>query len=95
MSVKEIQIKVAPIFRKYGIRHAAVFGSTARGTNKTESDVDFLIKLGAPMGMFLYMRLLRELEKTLGKPVDLVTDKGINKFIRPYITSELQTIYEE
>ena len=95
MSIQEIQHKISPILRKYGIRHAAVFGSVSRGTSTTESDVDFLIKLGKPMGMFLYMRLLRELETALGTKVDLVTDKSLNKFVKPYVMPELKTVYEE
>lgn len=94
MSVQEIQKKITPILRKYGIRHAAVFGSVSRGTNLPESDIDILVKLGKPMGMFAYMRLLRELESTLGSKVDLVTENSLNKFIKPYVTPELKTIYE-
>ncbi|MDO8483196.1 MAG: nucleotidyltransferase family protein [bacterium] len=94
MNVQEIQKKITPILRKYGIRHAAVFGSVSRGTNRPESDVDLLVKLGKPMGMFAYMRLLRELETTLGTKVDLVTENSMNKFIRPYVTPELKTVYE-
>lgn len=95
MSIAEIQHKISPILRKYGIRHAAVFGSVSRGTNRPESDVDLLIKLGKPMGMFAYMRLLRELEMILGVKVDLVTENSLNKFVKPYVTPELKTIYEE
>ncbi|MDO8594960.1 MAG: nucleotidyltransferase family protein [bacterium] len=95
MSIQEIQQKIAPILRKYGIRHAAVFGSVSRGTNKPESDIDLLVKLGKPMGMFAYMRLLRELEAAVGSKVDLVTENSLNKFVKPYVTPELKTIYEE
>jgi len=94
MSVQEIQKKIAPILRKYGIRHAAVFGSVSRGTNLPESDIDILVKLGKPMGMFAYMRLLRELELALGSKVDLVTENSLNKFVKPYVIPELKTIYE-
>lgn len=95
MNTQEITKKVSPVLRKYGIRHAAVFGSVARGTSRPESDIDLLVKLGKPMGMFIYMRLLRELEHTLGRSVDIVTDTSINKFVRPYIIPELKTVYEE
>lgn len=95
MSIQEIQHKISPILRKYGVRHAAVFGSVSRGTNRPESDIDLLVKLGKPMGMFMYMRLLRELETTLGSKVDLVTENSLNKFVRPYVTPELKTVYEE
>ncbi len=95
MSITEIQHKISPILRKCGIRHAAVFGSVSRGTNRPESDIDLLVKLGKPMGMFAYMRLLRELEAILGAKVDLVTENSLNRFVKPYVTPELKTIYEE
>lgn len=93
MNTQEIKYKVSPVLRKYGIRHAAVFGSAARGTSRPESDIDLLIRLGKPMGMFLYVRLLRELERALGRSVDVVTDSSVNKFVKPYIIPELKTIY--
>ncbi len=94
MGIQEIKAKIAPVLRKYGIRYAAVFGSVSRGTNRPESDIDLLVKLGTPMGMFTYMQLLRELETTLGTKVDLVTENSLNKFVKPYVTPELKTIYE-
>lgn len=93
MNTQEITKKASPVLRKYGIRHAAVFGSVARGTSRPESDIDLLVRLGKPMGLFLYMRLLRELEQTLGRSVDVVTETSVNKFVKPYIIPELKTIY--
>jgi len=46
------------------------------------------------MGMFLYMRFIHDLEDTLNKKVDVVTNQSINKFVRPYIMKDLITIYE-
>ena len=91
----EIQKKISPIFRQYGIRRAALFGSVARGEDNPQSDVDILIELGKPMGMLVYGRFIREIEESLDRRVDLVTEKSLNKFIKPYIIPELKTIYEE
>jgi len=94
MSTTEIQKKIHPIFKRYGIRRASVFGSVSRGDDTPQSDVDILIAVGVPMGLFTYMKMKREIEKKLGRSVDIVTEKSINKFIEPYVTEELQTIYE-
>ncbi len=94
MELTEIQKKISPIFREHGIKRAAVFGSFARGEDRPNSDIDILIELGKPMGMFGYTRLIREIEQSLDRPVDLVTDKSLNKYIRPYILPDLKTIYE-
>lgn len=95
MKVAEVQEKITPILREHGIRYAAVFGSVSRGEDSPESDIDVLVRLGTPMGMFAYMRLIRQMEKRLGRKVDLVTENSLNKFIRPYVVVDLKTIYEE
>ena len=96
MSIAEIQKKLSPILRDYGIKRAAVFGSASRGEDKPESDVDLLVDLGnQTMGMFEYMKFIERLEQGLNRKVDLVTEKGLNKFLRPYILPDLKIIYED
>ncbi|MBU6431283.1 MAG: nucleotidyltransferase family protein [Patescibacteria group bacterium] len=94
MNVLEMKNKISPVLKKYGIKRAAVFGSVSRGDDSPKSDVDIMVSLGKPMGMFAYMGLVREIEKKLDRKVDLVTENSINKFVRPYIQSDLKTIYE-
>ncbi len=95
MKVAEIKEKAESIFKMHGIRHAAVFGSVSRGEDGPDSDIDLLVELGEkPMGMFAYMDFIEELETKLGRSVDLVTSGGVNKFLKPYITRDLKTIYE-
>ncbi len=95
MSVKDIQTKLAPIFRHYGVKRAAVFGSVSRGDDTPKSDVDVMVKLGKPMGLVGFVGLVNEMEETLGRKVDLVTEGGVNKFIKPHILEDLKTIYED
>ncbi len=95
MTLEEIKRRTNFIFEEYGVRSAAIFGSVARGEDKENSDIDILVRLGKPMGMFAYMKLINELEKSLQKKVDLVTEKSLNKFVRPYVLPDLKVIYEE
>ncbi|MEK7157881.1 MAG: nucleotidyltransferase family protein [Patescibacteria group bacterium] len=94
MNVLDIQNKISPVLKEYGVKRAAVFGSVSRGDDSPKSDIDIMVSLGKPMGMFLYMSLIREMENKLGRKVDLVTENSINKFVRPYIQSDLKVIYE-
>ncbi|QQG40706.1 MAG: nucleotidyltransferase family protein [Candidatus Levyibacteriota bacterium] len=95
MNITDLKNKLSPIFRNYGIKQAAVFGSVSRGEDRPNSDVDLLVKLGdQPMGMFKYMGLIEEIEEKLGKKVDLLTEGSVNKFLEPYITPDLKNIYE-
>ncbi|MBI5003941.1 nucleotidyltransferase family protein [Candidatus Kaiserbacteria bacterium] len=94
MNLSEIQEKTSPILRSYHVRKASVFGSIARGEDSKDSDVDLLVEFGEPMGMIGYLRFIAQLEESLQKKVDVVTEKSINKFIRPYIVPDLKVIYE-
>lgn len=95
MKISEIQEQISPLFREYGIKHAAVFGSVSRGEDRPDSDIDILVSLGEkPMGMFTFMELIRRAEEKLGRKIDMVTEGALNKFVRPYITKDLKTIYE-
>jgi len=95
MRLEEIQKKTSTIFREYGIKYAAVFGSVARGEDTPESDIDFLVTLGEkPMGMFRYMGFIEKMEEKLKRKVDIVTEASADKFLKPYILSDLKMIYE-
>ena len=94
MNILEIQNKISPVLKEYGVKRASVFGSVSRGEDSPKSDVDIMVSLGKPMGMFAYMNLIREIENKLDRKIDLVTENSINKFVRPYIQSDLKTIYE-
>ena len=95
MNIANIQKKISPVLSEYGITYAGVFGSVARGEDRPESDIDILVRLKKPLGMFAYMALIRRIETSLGRKVDLVTDRSLNKHVRPYVMRELKTIYEE
>lgn len=94
MEIQDIQQKIAPILRRYGIRHASVFGSVARHEDVPESDIDLMIELGTPMGLIAYSRLAREIEEVLGRAVDLVTPSSLNVHLRSFVERDLTTVYE-
>ncbi len=59
--------------RRRGIRHLSVFGSVARGEDRTDSDVDIAIDID-PNRSFSLIRMEDTrlmLEGLLGRPVDL------------------------
>jgi predicted nucleotidyltransferase len=95
MVISDIKKKISPILSTYGVKKASLFGSVARGDDTQKSDVDILIKLGKPMGLLSYIGLNNKLEKVLHRKVDMVTESSLNKFIKPYILSDLKIIYED
>lgn len=94
MTVEEVKQRTAPVFQEFGVLHAAIFGSVARGEDRPGSDVDLLVRLGRPTGMVAYMRLVESLENSLGRKVDLVTEQSLNPRIKPFVLQDLADIYE-
>ena len=58
---------------KIGVRHADIFGSVARGEERTDSDVDILVDLDPAVvrDLFAYSRVQRTLQDLIGLPVDI------------------------
>jgi predicted nucleotidyltransferase len=95
MTIEEVKQKTVPILKRHGVSYAAVFGSVSRGEDRPQSDVDILVRIGRPMGMFGFMRLINDLEDILKKKVDVVTEQSLNVRVRPYVLPDLKTIYEK
>ena len=64
--------------RQFGVSHAAVFGSVARGDARPDSDVDLLVRVAAGN----QSRLKLELESLLGRKVDIASDGWVKPSIR-------------
>lgn len=94
MTIEEIKSKITPILRKYRVEYAGLFGSAARGQDTLNSDVDILVSIERPMGIYEFIGLQFDLEKVLERKVDLVSKKAINKYVKPYIEKDLVPIYE-
>lgn len=90
-SIKQITV---PILKKYGVERASLFGSIARGEGTDKSDVDILVSIKRPMGIFEFIGLQFDLEEALDKKVDLVEEVSVNKYIEPYIQKDIISIYE-
>jgi uncharacterized protein len=90
MSLDDLQTSTVPILKRYGVKFAGVFGSYARNEAQTTSDLDILVSLSAPIGVFALARLRRELEEVTGKTVDLVTTSALNSRISPYVYADLR-----
>lgn len=67
---------------RYGAHNVRVFGSVARGEADAGSDIDMLVDLEPGRGLLDLGGLLMDLRELLGRPVDVVTAKGLRPRIR-------------
>ena len=77
--------------REYHVRRFGVFGSYSRGTQTETSDIDVLVELDEPIGLFQFVELEEQLENLLGRKVDLVTPSALKPAIRDDVLR--QTLY--
>jgi predicted nucleotidyltransferase len=76
--------------RARGIRHAAVFGSVARGDNRPNSDIDIMIEIDpeAHLTVFGYAGLKDYIAGLFDGPVDVVSRDGLKPYVRPAVTAD-------
>ena len=71
--------EIHAIARKHKVEKLWVFGSVARKEETPDSDVDFLVKFAAPIGLFEYSDFQDELSATLGRKVDVIKNTVLFK----------------
>ena len=73
---------------KYGATNVRVFGSCARDHYDENSDIDFLVQLAGQLDLAKFFRLKEELEKLIGKEIDLSTDDMLRPEIRADVLAD-------
>ena len=74
LSLADISSAVSRVLPCYDVRGAYLFGSFARGEQTPESDIDLRLVCGGTMTFGTLCELSLELEKELGRKVDIVTN---------------------
>ncbi len=94
MDVDQIKAKAVPVLKQAGVIRSSLFGSYVRGEATQKSDIDFLIEFPRGKSLLDLVELERNLQKVLGRPVDLVTFKSINPLLRDQILKEQVALYD-
>lgn len=100
MTVRErnILLPMAPIeafCRRHPIAKLSLFGSVLRDDFTAQSDVDFLVEFlpGHTPGLIKLMQMLLELEKILGREVDLRTPEDLHQRFRSRVLNDAESLY--
>src|SRR6185312_10807382 len=81
--------------RGFGVAHAAVFGSVARGDDRADGDVDVLIELDRDraMGIFEYARVKLYIGEILEGASDVVNRRTLKPRLRENILRDAVNVF--
>ena len=86
--VKSRRDEVLSVARRHGVTRVRVFGSMARGDAWPTSDLDLLVDVGPSTSPWFPGGLVAELESMLGRPVQVVTERGLDQLLRDRVLQE-------
>jgi predicted nucleotidyltransferase len=71
--------------RARGVKHAALFGSRARGDDRPDSDTDIMIDIDpeAVVSVYDYVGLKTYISSLFDGPVDVIDREALKPYVRP------------
>jgi predicted nucleotidyltransferase len=89
MTLEELRTRyrnqILEIAEKRGARNVRVFGSIARGEQRSDSDIDILVDFQPGRSLLDLTGLWLDLEEVLGSKVDVVSSRGL----KPRVAREI------
>ncbi len=86
--VYEKRDEIKRIADRRGAFNVRIFGSAARGEAGPDSDIDLLIDAGPTTSSWFPAGLILDLERLLGRRVQIITEAGLNPYIRDRVLQE-------
>lgn len=80
--------------RRLGVEHLYLFGSTARGEAREDSDVDLFFDYErGKLGLFELMDVKEEASRILGRKADIMTRDSLHKVLRSRIEASALQVF--
>lgn len=96
ISPTDISTSASRVLAQYNVSEAYLFGSFARGEQTPDSDIDLRLVCGNTMTFGTLYELSHELERELGRKVDIVTNppERMRSAFRESIEQDEVRVYE-
>ena len=94
MNPRENEIIIS-FLKKHGAIKIGIFGSTARGEERPDSDIDILVEFSEVKDLFEFIGIGLDLGDILGKKIDLFTEENLRPIIKNSVMEDLVVIYDE
>ena len=90
--VRQQREQIMGLARQHRARQIFVFGSLVRGELRAESDIDFLVESEAGYKLHDHIRLTQDLQRLLGRRVEVVDRHALREELQATILKEAQSL---
>lgn len=87
-TIQQNREEIIVIARQYHADNIRMFGSVARGDERGDSDVDFLVDFQPGSTLFDQIALIESLSNKLGRKVDVISSRALNRHLAQRIQQE-------
>ncbi|MEW5710504.1 MAG: nucleotidyltransferase family protein [Pseudomonadota bacterium] len=84
--------EILEIAARHGACNVRVFGSTARGSEGTSSDIDLLVDMEEGRTLYDLVALQQDLERLLRRRTDVLTPNALSPYLKDRILTEAQPL---
>lgn len=92
MELQSKRREILDVAARHGARNVRLFGSTARGEARPDSDIDLLVEMDADRSLLDLVGLGQDLEALLAHKVDVLTDASLHPALRDRILAEARPL---
>ncbi|WP_404356223.1 nucleotidyltransferase family protein [Methylotuvimicrobium sp. KM1] len=86
--LQQQKASILEIAKHYHATNIRVFGSVVRGEERDDSDIDLLVDFLPGSTLLDQVGLIDALSTTLGRKVDIVSERALNKYLRQQVLQE-------
>ncbi|NJD38940.1 MAG: nucleotidyltransferase family protein [Geobacter sp.] len=91
-TLRQHRAEILVIARQYHADNIRLFGSVARGDERLDSDIDLLVDFQPGSTLFDQSGLIDALSNKLGRKVDVVSSRALNRHLAQRIQQEAVTL---
>ena len=91
-TLRQEKEEILAIADRYHAENVRLFGSVARGEDRPDSDVDFLVDFQPGSTLFDQAALVDALSTKLGRKVDVISSRALNRHLAHKIQKEAVTL---
>jgi len=91
-ALRQFRREILDLAARHGAHNVRVFGSVARGDDRADSDVDFLVDVEPGRTLLDVIALEQDLQALLQRSVSVLTDDGLSPYLQRRILAEASAL---